>query len=229
MELLNITWILCIVILAQPTECVIVPLTVGGGRTDEKSERRASSGHSSLGTRVIGPSSGAFQSPAAENPPGDISAAEDPSSECGGKAPWRVSRHDNLPSSPSMVSRNEVWKAEGVSTFSVGVLFRGTWYSQFYGIIKACRGDALHAGPSDTLLECVRILLCTEEAGAVEGLGGGAKNVPHSLACRPWRVWRMLTAIIEDCSSIKELHQCCDVSCTKTAAKQIFMVDGLRC
>ena len=41
------------------------------------------------------------------------------------KDPWRVSRHDNLPSSPSMASRNEVWKAEGVSTFSLGVLVWG--------------------------------------------------------------------------------------------------------
>ena len=41
------------------------------------------------------------------------------------KAPWRVSRRDNLPSSPSMASRNEVWKAEGVLTFSLGVLVRG--------------------------------------------------------------------------------------------------------
>ena len=37
------------------------------------------------------------------------------------KAPWRVCRHDDLPSSPSMASRNEACKAEGVSTFSVGV------------------------------------------------------------------------------------------------------------
>ena len=44
------------------------------------------------------------------------------------KAPWRVSRHDNLPSSPSMASRNEVWKTEGVSTFSFGVLVTRTWY-----------------------------------------------------------------------------------------------------
>ena len=41
------------------------------------------------------------------------------------KDPWRVSRHDNLPSSPSMASRNEVWKAEGVSAFYRGVLVRG--------------------------------------------------------------------------------------------------------
>ena len=40
------------------------------------------------------------------------------------KAPWRVSRRDNLPSSPSMASRNEVWKTEGVSTFPLGVLVR---------------------------------------------------------------------------------------------------------
>ena len=41
------------------------------------------------------------------------------------KDPWRVSRHFNLPSSPSMASRNEVWKAEGVSTFSLGAIVRG--------------------------------------------------------------------------------------------------------
>ena len=33
--------------------------------------------------------------------------------------PWRAARHGNLPSSPSMASRNEGWKAEGVSTFSL--------------------------------------------------------------------------------------------------------------
>ena len=41
------------------------------------------------------------------------------------RLPWRGSRHDNLPSSPSMASRKEVWKTEGVSTFSLGVLVRG--------------------------------------------------------------------------------------------------------
>ena len=35
------------------------------------------------------------------------------------------SRHDNLPCSPSDPSRNDVWKVEGVSTFSLGVLVRG--------------------------------------------------------------------------------------------------------
>ena len=44
------------------------------------------------------------------------------------KAPWRVSRRDNLPSSPSMASRNEVWKAEGVSTFSPRRVGPGTCY-----------------------------------------------------------------------------------------------------
>ena len=38
--------------------------------------------------------------------------------------PWRVSRHDNLPSSPSMASRNEFWTTEGVSTFFLGGLVR---------------------------------------------------------------------------------------------------------
>ena len=41
------------------------------------------------------------------------------------KHPWRVSGHDSLPRSPSMASGNEVWKTEGVSTFSLGVLVRG--------------------------------------------------------------------------------------------------------
>ena len=40
------------------------------------------------------------------------------------------SRHDNLPCSPSDPSRNDAWKVEGVSTFSLGVLVRGTWYPQ---------------------------------------------------------------------------------------------------
>ena len=35
------------------------------------------------------------------------------------------SRHDNLPCSQSDPSRNDVWKVEGVSTFSLGVLVRG--------------------------------------------------------------------------------------------------------
>ena len=112
-------------------ECVItrsdttIPLTEGEARIDKKRERRASSCHGSLGPRVKRPSSGAFQSPAAENPSGDISAAEDPSAECGGEGSAASSRHDNLPRSPSMSSRNEVWKVEGVSTFSLGVLIRG--------------------------------------------------------------------------------------------------------
>ena len=38
------------------------------------------------------------------------------------KDPWRFSIHDNVPSSPSMASRHEVWKIEGVSIFSLGVL-----------------------------------------------------------------------------------------------------------
>ena len=93
-------------------------------RTDEKCERRASSCRRSLGTRVKGTSSWAFQSPAAENPPGDIPAAEDPSAECGDRS-VASSRHDNLPSSPSISSRNEVWKVEEVSTFSLGLLVGG--------------------------------------------------------------------------------------------------------
>ena len=66
------------------------------------------------------PSSGALLSPVAENSPGCIAAAEDPSAECG-EGSVASSRHDNLPSSPSMASRNEVWKVE----FSLGVLVRG--------------------------------------------------------------------------------------------------------
>ena len=42
-----------------------------------------------------------------------------------GKAQWRVLDMTNLPCSPSDPSRNDVWKVEGVSTFSLGVLVRG--------------------------------------------------------------------------------------------------------
>ena len=35
------------------------------------------------------------------------------------------SRHDNLLCSPRNPFRNDVWKVEGVSTFSLGVLVRG--------------------------------------------------------------------------------------------------------
>ena len=42
-----------------------------------------------------------------------------------GKASWRDLDMINLPRSPSMSSRNEVWKVKGVSTFSLGVLVRG--------------------------------------------------------------------------------------------------------
>ena len=72
-----------------------------------------------LGSRVKGPSNGAFPSPAAENPPGDMAAAEDPPAECG-EGSVASSRLDNLPRSSSMVSRNEVWSLEG--RFSLGVL-----------------------------------------------------------------------------------------------------------
>ena len=40
------------------------------------------------------------------------------------KVPWRAFRHDNLPSSLIMASRNEFWKVEGVSTFYLGVFVR---------------------------------------------------------------------------------------------------------
>ena len=57
----------------------------------------------------------------------DIAVVEDPSAECG-EGSVASSRHDNLPRSPAIVSRNEVWKVEGVSTILVGVLVPGTWY-----------------------------------------------------------------------------------------------------
>ena len=43
------------------------------------------------------------------------------------KAPWRVSRHDNLSISPSMASRNKVWKTRGFDIFPRRV-GPGTWY-----------------------------------------------------------------------------------------------------
>ena len=68
-------------------------------REEEKCEQRASSCHCPLGTRVKGLSSGAFQSPAAENPPGDIAAAEEPSAECR-EGSVASCRHDDLPRCP---------------------------------------------------------------------------------------------------------------------------------
>ena len=61
------------------------------------------------------------------------------------KDPWRVSRHDNLPSSTSMASRNEVWKTEGISTFSPGVLVRGHGIHnhRFYFPAQLVRGFTL--------------------------------------------------------------------------------------
>ena len=59
----------------------------------------------------------------------------------------------------------------------------------------ACRGGALHAGPSDTLFELAWIWLCKEEAGAVEGFGGRARRVPRSLACGMCGVCIMTAAV----------------------------------
>ena len=59
------------------------------------------------------------------NPLGDISLQRIRRRNVEEKDPWRGSRYDNRPSSPSMASRNEVWKTEGVSTFFRGVLVRG--------------------------------------------------------------------------------------------------------
>ena len=59
----------------------------------------------------------AFQRSAAENPPGRMAAAEDPSAECGGEGFVASSRHDNFPRSPSMVSTNGVWKVAGFQQF----------------------------------------------------------------------------------------------------------------
>ena len=71
---------------------------------------------SALGSKhhPVGPS--AFPSPAVENPPGCIAAAEDPSAECGWEGWVACSRHDSLPRSPSTLSRNDVWKEAGVPT-----------------------------------------------------------------------------------------------------------------
>ena len=49
-----------------------------------------------------------------------------------GKAPWRVLDMTNLPCSPSDPSRNDVWKVERVSTFSLGVLVRGHGIHNYY-------------------------------------------------------------------------------------------------
>ena len=71
-------------------------------------------------------SSEAFQCPAPENPLGGVSAAEDPSAERGGEGSVACYRHDKSTVFPKRSShRNDAWKVEGVSTFSLGVLVRG--------------------------------------------------------------------------------------------------------
>ena len=74
--------------------------TEGGTGIDEKLERGTSSCHYSLGSRIKGPSSGVFQSPAAANPLGGTSAVKNPSAECGGEGSVASSRHDKSPEIP---------------------------------------------------------------------------------------------------------------------------------
>ena len=76
--------------------------------------------------------SGAFGSPAAENPLGLVAPAGDSSAERGGeKAPWR-----DPDTTISRVPRAKLMeelprKGAGVSTIWVGVLVPGTWYPHY--------------------------------------------------------------------------------------------------
>ena len=111
------------------------------GQIMNESKGRVGSCQCFLGTGVNGPSSGAFLSPAAENPPGCRAAAEDPSAECA-EGSVASSIHYNLLRSPSTASRSVVWKKAGVSTIRVGVLIPGTWYP--HHPVLAVKELALH-------------------------------------------------------------------------------------
>ena len=80
------------------------------------------------------------------------------------KAPWRVSKRDNLPSSPSMASRNEVWNAEGVSTFSVGVLVRGHGIHSSDIIIFTRTSYCIYSYPV-IYTQDSRFLFCIDDTG----------------------------------------------------------------
>ena len=67
------------------------------------------------------------------------------------KAPWRVLDMTNLPSSPRMASRNEVWKVEGVSTFSLCVLVRG------HGVHITTTTTITGVRSNQDLIRCVKI------------------------------------------------------------------------
>ena len=100
-------------------------------------------------------------------------------------------------------------KVEGVSSGSRGVIERNEQNeqtepptTQHTAHSIACRGDALHAGHSDTLFELAWVWLCRREAGAVEGFGGRARRVPRSLACGMCVEVCIMTAAAVDSSSI---------------------------
>ena len=94
------------------------------GQTRSESGGRASC-HAPNDTRVKEPPGGAFHYPAAGirqaiYPPQRIRQRNVEE-----KGPWRGSRRDKSPEFPEPGLRKEVWRTEGVSTFSLGVLVRG--------------------------------------------------------------------------------------------------------
>ena len=82
------------------------------------------------------------------------------------KGPWRGSRHGNPPSSASVVSRTEDWRAEGVSTFSVSVLVRGHGIHNQYKkicVLLARNFESTKTRRESLLLDALRRLPCAPD------------------------------------------------------------------
>ena len=93
------------------------------GVASESGGRAVASAPSALGSDEQ--SSWAFQSPAAGNPLGGVSAAEDPSAERGREGSVACSRHDESPAFPKRAFQERCLEGGMGFTFSLGVLVRG--------------------------------------------------------------------------------------------------------
>ena len=90
--------------------------------TSKSGGRAVISAPSSVGLKEK--SSGAFQSSAAGNPLGGVSAAEDPSGERGGEGSLACSRHDKSPVFPRRVLQKRCLEGSRAFDTSLGVLVR---------------------------------------------------------------------------------------------------------
>ena len=113
------------------------PLSAGETGEDEKWRRSRieSDGRavviapSALGSKEQ--SSGAFPSPAAENPLGGVSAVEDPSAESGGEGSVASSRHDKSPEFPKGAFQKRCLEGRRGFDISPRRVGSGTLYPQY--------------------------------------------------------------------------------------------------